>query len=104
MALNGAVTLDSNAVSLCSLAPSPVVPTLGKAFNPATINAGGVSTLTITLSNPNASVATLTAPLVDTLPSGVVIAATPSVSTTCHSSSRVHEPSVIVTERTGNAT
>jgi hypothetical protein len=83
LALNGAVTLDSNAVSLCSLAPSPVVPTLGKAFSPATINAGGVSTLTITLSNPNASVAVLTAPLVDTLPSGVVIATTPNVSTTC---------------------
>ena len=30
-------------------------PTLGKAFSPATIAAGGVSTLTITLSNPNAN-------------------------------------------------
>jgi uncharacterized repeat protein (TIGR01451 family) len=63
---------------------SPVLPpTLGQAFSPATINAGGVSTLTITLSNPGATVATLTAPLVDTLPSGVVIAPTPNVSTTC---------------------
>ena len=88
LALTGAVTLDSNAVSLCSLAvpPPPVVlipPTLGKAFSPATINAGGVSTLTITLSNPNALVATLTTPLTDTLPSGLLIAATPNVSTTC---------------------
>jgi energy-coupling factor transporter ATP-binding protein EcfA2 len=47
------------------------------------LNAGSVSTLTITLSNPNAAVATLTAPLIDTLPSGAVIAATPNVSTTC---------------------
>ena len=63
---------------------SPVLPpTLGKAFSPATINAGGVSTLTITLSNPYGADATLTAPLTDTLPSGVVIAATPNVSTTC---------------------
>jgi uncharacterized repeat protein (TIGR01451 family) len=61
----------------------PAPPALGKAFSPATINAGGVSTLTITLSNPNAAVATLTAPLVDTLPSGVVIAPTPNVATTC---------------------
>jgi hypothetical protein len=83
LALTGAVTLDSNVVSVCSLAPAPTAPTLGKAFSPATINAGGVSTLTITLSNPNATVATLTAPLVDTLPSGVVIAPTPNVSTTC---------------------
>jgi hypothetical protein len=78
---DGAVTLDGNAVSVCSLAST--TPTLGKAFSPATINEGGVSTLTITLSNPTAAVATLTAPLIDTLPSGVVIAATPNVSTTC---------------------
>ncbi|HMH51152.1 MAG TPA: hypothetical protein VK548_13030, partial [Candidatus Acidoferrum sp.] len=63
--------------------PSPTAPTLGKAFNPATIAAGGVSTLTIALSNPDVAVATLTAPLVDTVPSGVVIAATPNVGTTC---------------------
>src|SRR4029077_7352793 len=56
---------------------------LGKAFNPATIAVGGVSTLTITLSNPDVAVTPLTASLVDTLPSGVVIAATPNVGTTC---------------------
>jgi Ice-binding-like/IPTL-CTERM motif len=64
-------------------APPLVPPTLGKAFGPATIGAGGVSTLTVTLNNLNAAIATLTAPLVDTLPGGVVIAATPNVSTTC---------------------
>jgi hypothetical protein len=63
--------------------PSPTAPTLSKAFNPGTIAVGGVSTLTITLSNPDVAVATLTAPLVDTVPSGVVIAATPNVVTTC---------------------
>jgi len=81
LARTGAVTLDGSTVSVCS--PASNTPTLGKAFSPATINAGGVSTLTITLSNPTATVATLTAPLVDTLPSGVVIAPTPNVSTTC---------------------
>ena len=86
LAQTGAVTLDTNnAVSVCSSAP-PIAtgtPTLSKAFSSATINGGGVSTLTITLGNPNVAVATLTAPLIDTLPSGVVIAATPNVSTTC---------------------
>jgi hypothetical protein len=80
-ARTGAVTLDSSFVSACGL--TGTTPTLAKAFSPANILAGGVSTLTITLGNPVASVATLTAPLIDTLPSGVVIAATPNVSTTC---------------------
>ncbi|OGT10382.1 MAG: hypothetical protein A3F73_13765 [Gallionellales bacterium RIFCSPLOWO2_12_FULL_59_22] len=63
---------------------SPVLPpTLGKAFGPATINAGGVSTLTITLSNPDAAVATLSSALTDTLPGGVVIAPVPAAATTC---------------------
>lgn len=81
LARNGAVTLDGSAVSVCALAGN--APALSKEFNPGTINAGGVSTLTITLSNPNSAVATLTAPLVDTLPLGVVVAASPNVSTTC---------------------
>jgi len=89
LAQNGAVTLDNNSVSVCSLSqpPPPGTPTLGKAFIPATINAGGgvggVSTLTITLSNPNLSVATLSAALTDNLPTGVVIAPTPNAGTTC---------------------
>jgi len=60
--------------------PAAVAPTLGKSFSPATINAGGVSTLTIILSNTNATAATLTAPLIDSFPSGVVIAANPRTS------------------------
>jgi uncharacterized repeat protein (TIGR01451 family) len=83
LARTGAVTMDSNTVSVSVCGATTVTPTLGKAFSPATIDAGGVSTLTVTLSNPNAAVATLTAPLIDTLPSGVVIAATPNASTTC---------------------
>jgi hypothetical protein len=82
LARTGAVTLDSSAVSACG-AVAGTTPTLGKAFSPTNILAGGISTLTITLTNPEDSTSTLTAPLVDTLPSGVVIAATPNVSTTC---------------------
>jgi uncharacterized repeat protein (TIGR01451 family) len=62
---------------------APPAPTLSKAFVPATINAGGTSTLTITLINSSTSIAVLTAPFTDNLPSGVVVAATPSASTTC---------------------
>jgi len=86
LARNGAVTLDSNTVAaaVCGVPPvTPIPPTLSKSFSPATIDAGGVSTLTITLSNANATAATLTAPLIDTLPSGLVTAATPNAGTTC---------------------
>lgn len=58
-------------------------PTLVKGFNPGTINAGGVSTLTITLSNTNGQAADLNAPLIDTLPGGVFVAATPGVVNSC---------------------
>ena len=76
LARNGAVTLDTNnvAVAECGAPPvTPTPPTLGKAFSPATINAGGVSTLTITFSNANSTAASLTAEFIDTLPSGVVV-------------------------------
>jgi ice-binding like protein len=58
-------------------------PALRKTFTPVKIHAGGVSTLTIRLINPNPRPAHLTLPLTDTLPSGVVIAGTPRASTTC---------------------
>ncbi|MGB5081934.1 MAG: ice-binding family protein [Burkholderiales bacterium] len=86
LARNGAVTLDSNTidVAVCGVPPvTPIPPTLGKTFSPTTIDAGGASTLTITLSNSDAATANQTAPLIDTLPRGVVIAATPNAATTC---------------------
>ena len=90
LARNGAVTLDSNtvAVAVCGVPPvtpppvTPIPPTLGKSFSPATIDAGGVSTLTITLSNANATPASLTAQFVDNLPSGLLVVAG-SVRSTC---------------------
>jgi len=90
LARNGAVTLDTNAVAVADcIASPPFPPVLSKAFGPATINAGDASTLTITLSNPNTSAATLTSAFTDTLPTGVVIAATPNASTTCDGGSTV---------------
>jgi hypothetical protein len=60
-----------------------LVPGLATAFNPASIVAGATSTLTITLSNPNPTSATLLANLVDTFPANLVVAATPNAATTC---------------------
>ncbi len=62
-------------------APARILPTLTKAFSPATINAGGVSTLTITLKNANSTAAVLTAPLTDNLPAGMTVYG--SGATTC---------------------
>lgn len=55
--------------SLTVIAP----PTVAKAFNPNTLAAGGASTLTITLGNPNASAIT-SVNLADNFPSGLVVA------------------------------
>src|SRR6185295_16963559 len=88
LAASALVTSNGNnaapaVATLTVVPPVPTPPVLGKAFSPATIDAGGVSTLTITLSNSSVVVAILTAPLIDTLPGGVVIASTPNVGTTC---------------------
>ena len=61
-------------------------PTVGKQFSPAVIPPNGKSTLTIFIGNDNASAITLSAPLVDTLPTApdnVVVASPPNVGKTC---------------------
>jgi hypothetical protein len=65
-------------------------PTLSKLFSPSfLIGKHRDPILVITLCNPNSSPAYLIAPLTDTLPDGVVIAATPNASTTCPGSGPV---------------
>ena len=61
---------------------APIPPTVSKAFNQATINAGTDSILTITLSNADSADAT-GATLTDTLPSGVVVATIPNATNSC---------------------
>jgi len=59
-------------------------PTLAKAFAPAAVAPDENSVLTLTLGNPNANFAiTTSAPLVDTLPAGLVASATPGIVTSC---------------------
>ena len=60
-----------------------VPPTVGKSFSPGTMAAGGTSTLTIVLGNPNSSVLTLTTPFTDTLPANVAVAGAPAIGGTC---------------------
>ena len=60
-----------------TLVVTPSQPSVSKAFAPSTIALGETSTATITLKNPTALDATLTAPLVDNLPAGMsVVSAT----------------------------
>jgi uncharacterized repeat protein (TIGR01451 family) len=79
---SGAVTMDDNDVttSLCSVA---VPPTLSKAFNPATINTGDTSILTITVGNSNNSAAVVSGSFTDTLPIGVTFVGINTAATTC---------------------
>ncbi len=79
--LTGAVTLDGTTVNVCALAPDN--PSVSKLFSPSSIMAGATSVLTVTLINPNPTVATLTASLTDTLPLGVFVANPPNTSSTC---------------------
>lgn len=85
MGTTGAVTMASGGNTIGGCSQALVTPTITKAFSPTSISAGGVSTLTITLSNSNSSLSSLTAALTDTLPTVVRVAATPNASTTCGS-------------------
>ncbi len=102
LARNGAVTLDNNIVTVpaCDVPVTSTPPTLSKTFSPGTINAGGVSTLTITFSNANDTPANLTGPLIDTLPSGLVVVAG-SVSTTCIETPLLRAWFIVDTSRVG---
>ncbi len=56
--------------------------TVSKAFAPSSVPPGTVSTLTITIDNPN-SIATTATALTDDLPAGLTVALTPNASTSC---------------------
>src|SRR5258707_7776018 len=58
---------------------------LNKAFAPTTINQGGTSTLTFTLSNGAGNPAQSGINFTDTLPANVLVAAAPNITTTCPS-------------------
>ncbi|HEV8579345.1 MAG TPA: DUF11 domain-containing protein [Thermoanaerobaculia bacterium] len=57
-------------------------PSLAKAFSPNPIAVGGVSTLTFTITNPNAGTALTGVAFTDSFPAGLQVAATPNATTT----------------------
>jgi uncharacterized repeat protein (TIGR01451 family) len=74
--LNDAVTQSCVTV----VAPQPSV---NKAFSPTTITVGGTTTLTFTVTNPAGNGAVSNVGIVDTLPSGLRVAAVPGIGGTC---------------------
>ncbi|MDD5543529.1 MAG: hypothetical protein PHX83_10190 [Acidobacteriia bacterium] len=69
----------SNTATITVVAP----PTIAKAFSPTSIPAGGTSTITFTLTNPNSGVALSGVGFTDTFPTGMQVAATPNAVTNC---------------------
>jgi uncharacterized repeat protein (TIGR01451 family) len=72
-----------NANAATATLASHVPPTISKEFNPQTVAVDAPSTLTITIANIDPGAATLTAPLVDAFPAGLVVAPAPNEATTC---------------------
>lgn len=86
---------DYRALFLRAVMPvaAPSAPGLRKQFAPTAVDAGEPSTLTISLTNiTQSSAAVLSSPLVDTLPAGMVVAASPNASTTCPGGSVIATP------------
>lgn len=62
---------------------APVNVNLSKAFNPASVPAGGIATLTITIANPSPIFPLTNAGVSDTLPAGLTVATGPNFSAGC---------------------
>jgi hypothetical protein len=73
----------TNATSATATLAAHIPPTISKEFTPPSVAAGTPSTLTITIADIDPGSATLTAPLTDAFPPGLVVAAIPNASTTC---------------------
>jgi uncharacterized repeat protein (TIGR01451 family) len=69
-------TGNTGSASLTVLFPPSIV----KSFNPTSVPLGGTSTLTLTITNPNASLPLTGVAFTDTFPSGMVLASNPNAS------------------------
>ncbi len=76
---SGTGNTASATLTVASIAP----PSVSKTFNPAAIAAGGISTLTLTITNPNAVDGLTGITLVDPFPAGMSVATTPNFNNTC---------------------
>lgn len=100
LARTDATVTDAAPLTFAGCDP-PQRPTVTKAFLPVTIAEGGVSRLTVTLNNPNASAISLAAAFTDTLPAGVLVAPTPNTATTCGGTATATAGGSTVTLATG---
>ncbi|MGB5199150.1 MAG: hypothetical protein WBR56_04545 [Sedimenticolaceae bacterium] len=71
------------AVATLGVGGVAAAPTIAKAFSPSTIDEGGVSTLSLSLGNPNTTLLTLNADFTDSLPTNLVIASPPNAGLDC---------------------
>jgi len=78
-----AIAGGSNLAPASATLSVPATPMVAKSFDPLDPRPYTLTTLTITLANPNAGAATLTAELVDTLPAGLTVETTLPASGTC---------------------
>jgi trimeric autotransporter adhesin len=80
-------TIDSTAAGNGNTATANLTvaspPSISKSFSPNSIAVGGTSTLTLNITNSNASLALSGVAFTDTLPSGTTVASTPNASNTC---------------------
>jgi serine protease len=90
---------NSAAVGAALSVTVPKPPTVTQVFSPASIGQNGASTLTITLSNPNAFALSKSG-LTDTLPAGVTIKSSPAAATTCGGSLSAPSSSAVLSGAT----
>lgn len=76
-------TIDGRPSLSVLLNTSASAPTIAKVFVPDTVALGQPSTLTFTLVNPNPTIALTGIDFTDTLPSNLVVASPPGVTSTC---------------------
>jgi uncharacterized repeat protein (TIGR01451 family) len=111
VATSGATVVNTANVDPDGPGPSPAIavtavnsglsgPTVNKLFTPSSIAAGGKSTLTVTLTNPNATAIT-GASVADNLPGGMVIASPANATTTCAGGTVTGVPAGITLALTG---
>jgi uncharacterized repeat protein (TIGR01451 family) len=81
----GSLARVTNGVTDQCLVVNRVNPSLTKAFSPATIDQGAVSTLVFTIANSGTNPAQTGIAFTDTLPASVLVASPPAIATTCPS-------------------
>jgi uncharacterized repeat protein (TIGR01451 family) len=95
--ISNPININNNVTDSC-VTVTPKTPGLNKAFSPTTIQIGGTTTLTFTVTNPAVNNPAQTVSFTDTLPTKLQVAAVPNIGGTCTGGSvtavRQHDDSV----------